>query len=95
MRLSKDKQDFLKETIKNILPEADIYLFGSRVDPQKKGGDIDILVIDERCLTINEIISMKMSFCNQFGEQKIDIITYKRNDNDTFKKLALLEGIKL
>ena len=95
MRIPKEQCDFLKETIKNLLPEADIYLFGSRTDPLKKGGDIDILVIAEKILDLKEVTLVKTSFCKQFGDQKIDIVSYKQNDENTFKKLALSEGIKL
>ncbi len=45
MRLKKQEVEIIKETIANIFGEATIYLFGSRVHHNKKGGDIDLFVI--------------------------------------------------
>ncbi len=45
MRLKKQEIEIIKETITNIFGEATIYLFGSRVHHNKKGGDIDLFVI--------------------------------------------------
>jgi len=52
MRLRKEIAEFLREEIKKFLPDTKVYLFGSRVDYRKKGGDIDILVISSRKLTL-------------------------------------------
>ena len=45
MRLKKKEIEIIKETITNIFGEATIYLFGSRVHHNKKGGDIDLFVV--------------------------------------------------
>ena len=45
MRLKEQEIEIIKETINNIFGEATIYLFGSRVHHNKKGGDIDLFVI--------------------------------------------------
>jgi predicted nucleotidyltransferase len=39
-----------------------VYLFGSRADDTKKGGDIDILVLSEEKLHHSELYKMKQSF---------------------------------
>ena len=54
MRIKNELVSFLKQSIKNYLPEADVYLIGSRADDRQKGGDIDILVIGENQLTGQE-----------------------------------------
>ena len=95
MRLSKSKADFLKQTIKLYLPSAAVYLFGSRTKDDQRGGDIDILIIGNRKLTGQEKRSIKISFYKQFGEQKIDLVSYTNTDDANFKKIALMEGIKL
>ena len=42
------KKKLLKKNILTVLPNAVIYLFGSRVDNNKKGGDVDIMVLADR-----------------------------------------------
>lgn len=95
MRLKDNQADYLKNSIQAALPGADVYLFGSRTNDHLKGGDIDILVIGDDKLTFQQIRDIKISFYKKFGEQKIDIVTYKQDESSTFRDLALLEAIKL
>jgi len=44
MRLSKTEQQIIKDAVLSIDPQARIYLFGSRADDTKRGGDIDLLI---------------------------------------------------
>ena len=41
MRLSKRYIEVIKKYFKEFFENGEIYLFGSRVDDSKKGGDID------------------------------------------------------
>ena len=95
MRVPKEQINFLKNNIKNYLPEAKIYLFGSRVYNDKKGGDMDILVIASKELSRQDKRNIKIAFYQTFGDQKIDITSFNFEDNSPFKNLALLEGIEL
>ncbi|PKL18905.1 MAG: DNA polymerase subunit beta [Spirochaetae bacterium HGW-Spirochaetae-5] len=56
--------------------EAEIYLFGSRVDDNKKGGDIDLLVAVHGNSGDLELKKIKSVTGIQFaiGDQKIDLI---------------------
>jgi len=47
MRLTKRYIDVIKESFKNVFETGDIYLFGSRVDDTKKGGDIDLYLLPD------------------------------------------------
>jgi len=95
MRLAKNKIDRLKTSIIAIMPTAKIYLFGSRVDDTKKGGDIDLLILGERRLDFLEKATIEREFFRAFGEQKLDLVSFEFSSNDVFKDIALNEAIEL
>jgi len=43
MRITVNEKHVIIDAVKNIDPDARLWLFGSRADDSKKGGDIDIL----------------------------------------------------
>lgn len=95
MRLSPEQSICLKEQIQRCLPSAKVYLFGSRVDNKKRGGDIDILIVGERVLSLQEKRDIKISFYKEFGEQKIDLVSFEIEDTAPFKQIAESDGILL
>ena len=95
MRLSKKEANFLKESLKKYIAKAKVYLFGSRADDAEKGGDIDVLIIGDRKLTLNEKIDVKIAFYKKFGEQKIDIVSFIKEEESSFKELALEKAVEL
>jgi len=95
MRVKNEKLQFLKRSIREYLPDAAIYLIGSRANDNLKGGDIDILIIGKKELTGQEKRNIRLAFYKELGEQKLDIISLTNNDSSTFKELALLDGVKI
>ena len=95
MRVKNEHVVFLKDSIKKYFLDADLYLIGSRTNDNLKGGDIDILVIGEKALTGQEKRNVKIAFYKEFGEQKIDIVSFKSGEPSNFKELALIESVKL
>ena len=84
MRLTQNqKKVILENTQQYFGTNSTIWLFGSRVDDSKKGGDIDLYV--ETYLNDSEIIPAKMKFLsslyNAFGEQKIDLVLHQMQKN--------------
>lgn len=73
MRLTNAERETLKNSVKNLDENAQVFLFGSRVDDNKKGGDIDVLILSKQ-LTKQALRKIKRQFCDQFGEQKIDVV---------------------
>jgi len=48
VRLSQNYVRVIKEKFQNTFKSGKIYLFGSRVDDEKRGGDIDLyLIVDD------------------------------------------------
>ena len=95
MRLSQAEIDLLKKLILRCRPNAEIFLFGSRVDDRTRGGDIDILILDDKKLEIKELVKIERSFWAVFGEQKIDLVCFTPDSDHPFKKVALLNAIPL
>lgn len=95
MRLSQEKAQFLKNQIQKYLPEAKVYLFGSRVSDSKKGGDIDILILGDRVLNWKEKGDIKNIFWQHFGLQKLDIVSFTHEDQTPFKKITLFDAVLL
>jgi len=73
MRISSAEIDNLLGSVKQIDPNASVYLFGSRTDNHKKGGDIDIAILSE-LVSLKEKIEIKYNFYQAFGEQKLDLL---------------------
>jgi len=84
MRLSTLEQNSIKKHFKIIFPYSRLYLFGSRVDNTKKGGDIDLYIetkSDE--YSYSKLLDFNSSVQEDIGEQKIDIIVNKVDKNIT------------
>lgn len=94
MRLSVSEVELLKKSLKKISKDAKLYLFGSRTDDNKRGGDIDLLVVSNT-LTQKDLRHLRIEFCEKFGEQKMDIVLDDGSFSDPFTKLIYTKAIKL
>ncbi len=45
MRLSKREIELIKNKVQTVFGDAIVYLFGSRMNDRKKGGDIDLYIV--------------------------------------------------
>lgn len=95
MRIPSEQIDFLKREVLALVPDAVVYLFGSRIYDGKKGGDIDIMVISDKKISWKEKAKIKWRYFERFGEQKLDIVSSSFNERNPFKELVLHEGIRL
>lgn len=74
-------------------PEAQVWLFGSRVNDQAKGGDIDLLILSKK-IGFKDRASVRLALYELIGEQKIDLLI-AADDTDPFTRIALAEGVRL
>jgi len=74
-------------------PDARIFLFGSRVHDEQKGGDIDLLIFS-RIMDFSHKIELKYQLFEKMEEQKIDIIL-SEDLSDPFVKHVYTESIEL
>jgi predicted nucleotidyltransferase len=95
MRLPPQYAEFFKTEAVTLRPGADVYLFGSRRDESRKGGDMDILVLSQPKLNREEAAQIRRRFWQQFGFQKLDLVCFSLDDRSVFKELVLLDAIRL
>ena len=81
MRLSDRIQKLIVDGIRKSFGDTEIYLFGSRTDESKKGGDIDIaLALD---INKNEFRRKKIQFKKYLFQKgydlKIDLLQWNKN----------------
>jgi uncharacterized protein len=89
MRIAAVQKKFIRDYWKEKEPSSEVYLFGSRVDDLKKGGDIDILVLTDKKLHHSDLFKMKQLFFSKFGAQKMDVVSFTKNEESVFKKYLL------
>jgi uncharacterized protein len=95
MRLQAETSHAIKQTVLDHAPEAQIYLFGSKAHNKKKGGDIDILIIAPRKLSLSEKMTMKIALYKAIGYRKIDLVSFTGDEISPFKTLALASAVRL
>lgn len=95
MRLSKREIEAILQVAEDIYgTDVKVYLFGSRVDDSRRGGDIDLLVRTTSAKKgILDRVRMAARIKSLIGDQKIDIIG-DYEDNQVVQE-ALKNGILL
>lgn len=93
VRLTPHEIEEIRSVIRSSDPMARIFLFGSRTDIVKKGGDIDLLILSSSLLERDKR-NIRMNLCSSLEEQKIDIIISK-DSSSPFVKIALERGVEL
>ncbi len=99
IRLDDDEIDHIKQAFINVFPKGDkLWIFGSRVYHEKKGGDID-LYIESNVTEPRKIIEMELEFNYQItsylGDQKIDIVIKSGDYHLPIYDVAIKEGVRL
>jgi predicted nucleotidyltransferase len=101
MRLSKSEIKIIKNVACEVWgAKTMIYLFGSRTDDSKIGGDIDLFVDLESEQEPQKIMLQKAEFLSkldiQLGEQKIDLLVKTPYNNHLpIIKTAQINGVAL
>ncbi len=95
MRLLDQERKAIMEVITRFDNQAEVYLFGSRSDDTKKGGDIDILIISDK-IDKHSLFTIEEEIFKKIEEQKIDFVLSGKDLKNKFAKLILKKGaIKL
>lgn len=99
MRLTKTQQLIIKQKTALIFGDmARVYLFGSRINDEAKGGDIDLFIEADAPIENAVLKSLQLNSQLQqaFGLQKIDIIFHAPNYAwQSIHSIAKQQGILL
>ena len=93
MRHTHEEKSVIRQAVQRADANADTYLFGSRVDDQALGGDIDVLVLSQR---IDMLVKLDIlaQLHQALGDRKIDLVVLK-DASQPFAQLAIQQGIRL
>ena len=95
MRITSIEKTIIRSSVKKHFGgNADVYLFGSRVDDDRKGGDIDLYITTD--MPTSEIIRKKIGLLvdmeKGLGEQKIDVVINNHTKQKPIYEIAEKEG---
>jgi predicted nucleotidyltransferase len=97
MRLKQSEIDEIKKVVRDCFGNSSqVYLFGSRVDDSKKGGDIDLYIETESKDDIFEKkIRLLVELKKKLGERKIDVVINNFTNYKIIFDVAKNEGIPI
>lgn len=84
MRLTEQQIDIIKTATEEVFgPDAQVWLFGSRVDDTRRGGDID-LMIETDAMNRRDLLRKRIKLLARLkadlGDQRIDLVVQPAND---------------
>ncbi|MEI7841682.1 MAG: nucleotidyltransferase domain-containing protein [Gallionellaceae bacterium] len=100
MRLSTEQiQTIKQETAHFFGAQAEVWLFGSRVDDAAKGGDID-LYVRATSSDADELVNSRFAFLarlkRRMGDRKIDLVLQRQGgDALAIYEIAKQQGVRL
>ena len=99
VRLTERQVRDIKDAVRKVLgDEARVFVFGSRADLSRRGGDIDILVKVSRSFSPEERFDAKkrmfVELCKRLGERNIDLLVTDEPESPV-EKIAMEEGVEI
>jgi len=103
LRLTPRERDGIRSAVQKACGETGavwrrVVVFGSRTDPNRRGGDIDLLVELEPArladtFRLNQ--RLRLALEDELGEQRIDLVLDDGNVDSAFPTLARETGVEL
>lgn len=100
MRLNPEQIEAIKQETRHFFgAQAEVWLFGSRVDDTAKGGDIDLYL--RHCMgDADQLAAARFAFLarlkRRIGDRKIDLVLQREDGEELpVHELARQQGVKL
>jgi uncharacterized protein len=95
VRLDASEIRVIREEVDRLDSEAEIYLYGSRVDDRSLGGDIDLLVMSDQ-LGFRDVLRLRRRILDRIGWQELDLTVRRRDQaSEPLVALARETGVRL
>ena len=97
MRLSEKQRKIIEKTaIKHFNKDVKVYLFGSRISRNRKGGDIDLYLeaVPAEQISVKKKIAFIVDLKQSLGDQKIDVV-FKTEETVESEFLQIVEKTKI
>lgn len=99
MRLTPSQITAIRTSAHEVFGQGvEVWLFGSRVDDSRRGGDIDLLIRPVECKAATMLLG-KIQFLGaleqRLGERKIDVIIETTGDTRPIVRVAHETGVRL
>jgi predicted nucleotidyltransferase len=95
MRLTPDQAEAIRSSIRLHLGEQSrIWLFGSRVDDQRRGGDVDLYVEPESQPTLMDRLRCKVALADAL-DLNVDLVVQQPGRDLPIYRIARRHGLRL
>jgi predicted nucleotidyltransferase len=81
MRLSKSELQTIRDILYSADPQGKIYLFGSRSNDKRRGGDIDLYFEASKALDLRAILTLEYRLTSQCGTH-VDLLVKNPNESE-------------
>jgi predicted nucleotidyltransferase len=99
MRLTERQRQTIKSVVAEIVgSDSRVWLFGSRLDDNRKGGDIDLLIETDRVVPNRASTLCKLDgrLAMRLGDRKFDLLLKDAQSSDfPIHGLARAKGVRL
>lgn len=95
MRLTAFEVSAIKQSALEVFGSTvQVFLFGSRVEDEKRGGDIDLYIKTDNSSDFVHKIKFLIALEEKIGEQKIDVV-FAIDENRPIEQQAIKTGVLL
>jgi len=93
VRLTSKEIEIIKNKSLKIFGDCEVYIFGSRIDESKKGGDIDIYIIPQNRENLFSKKAKLKFVLEELLYKPVDVVISK--DKNRFIEKEALKGVKI